>query len=328
MYLLAVLIAGFSFSINTLGLDNSDEPSLAKQFLPLPGSSLLNGKTLGNKPSFFNVNLDTTTSKTPDIAETFTFNPNIAPGFGANDGGLNSDSFETPAVPESFTLSSNVAKGPIANSAGESSVNNPSTAYIEPQIHKDESDQICYSHSFTGPKIRKKDRNQCSIHDLLGLPPGFQGNSGPRSPEEQKNDEVIRQDEKFQEKFDAMSSDEKMETLDSVEKGRYACKEQGAPGWTWTYPMCCFGPEEFFSVPTLGFRLVRRQEVIIMNVFNCRTFLLGRPSCADPKRLYCCASADLWDMTNAQWGFKGLGCAKMEEELAVPLVWSAPSLRV
>ena len=318
MHVLAVLMVGLSISIAAFVLDDTDNPNgenfpLLESLLP--DSSSLESETTGNEPSIFKANLDTTVFQIPDKAETLTFNPNTAQGPSANAGGVDIIPFEYQAVTESSTYKPNIAQGPIANGAGESSINNPLTIDTEAQI---DTDETCHSHSITGQKIKKKDetKGRCINPDSL-MHGSNVPHAGQRTPREQRNDKLQQQDKDWERRVAGMSNQDARDVFNSFDEGEEACKKQGAPGGQEPIPLCCLGPEENIGAPTFEPRLVRR-EVQLMDVYNCAVFLVGRPFCARPERVYCCKYADPNFTTD--WGFKGLNCARMEYDLSVPLI--------
>lgn len=109
--------------------------------------------------------------------------------------------------------------------------------------------------------------------------------------------------------WDSMSSEEILTNIRALNKpGKEACKEQ--EGTYRPYALCCLGPEEEIRVPTLGYRLVRKQEVIILNVFSCQQFIEGRPFCLPAaKYAYCCKDRDSRIMTD--WGYKAFDCVHL-----------------
>lgn len=87
--------------------------------------------------------------------------------------------------------------------------------------------------------------------------------------------------------------------------------------------LCCLGPSEEITVPTLGQRLVRRQSVVLTNYFNCDLCMRGRPFCGDPAKKVCCSTVDyelgsgpqeLW-----KWGYKGLDCIDLLDTTTITL---------
>lgn len=93
------------------------------------------------------------------------------------------------------------------------------------------------------------------------------------------------------------------------EPGKKACDEQEDGVTHRPHALCCLGPEQEITVPTLGYRLVRRQDVILLNVWSCDWFIVGRPYCK-PTKSYCCEDVD--SEMSTDYGFKGLDCVRME----------------
>ena len=331
MHFLPFLIVGFSASFATLLVENSDEPILANtQLVDPPHSNALSSNLVdsGNEPSPVNFNLDASPLELTALSGSSSLNP-ITPANGPSPVNLNLDAppFELTALSgssslnpitadngpspvnpdldivssenldtfDSLTSSVNLAQEPSANGATE-----PSTLYAAAQNHKQNSNQICYHR--IGPGRKEQKELSCLNVDLL-VRGGAHRGAGARTPEQQKSDELKVYDENFLDtrRFDIMSS---------IEKGRKACKRQGWGGDK-PWALCCLGPDEYIPVPTLGWRLVRRQNlVVIRNVFNCLVFLQGRPFCADFRKRFCCRSMD--EHILGDWGFKGLDCAPME----------------
>lgn len=296
--------------------------------------------------------LDSVSFKSTDIPNSFNFDPEIAQGQIPNVGGLDSVSYTNPDVHKlaqgpianggglfispftnpdmSNAFTSDPNRGPIANSAGEPPTKYPSTTYTQAQIHNDYPDKMCLSHGFDDQKIQKKDQSgaACRSQYPLIYPPDPRlrqkpkGNAEPRTdPKEAENDEMDFLQLDWLDKVNRMSDDVKFRIFFSGSMGEEACKKQGL-GVKEPIPFCCLGPEEGFTVPTLGQRRARR-DVTLVNVYNCLQFLVGSPYCSAPRRIYCCYS---WvgDVLS-QWGVTALGCVKLAEDLATPLARPDPS---
>lgn len=324
MHSLPTFIAGFSISVAAFSMDNLDNSyavNLPTLDLPLPDS--LNPTTPGNEPISFLVNFDTTPFETLDNPESVTFSPTIAQGPSANRAGLDIVPFATPDIPESSTFSLKLAQVPSVNGARASSIDHPLTHYTEAQIHTDDSNGICYGDSDTGQKGQAK--LPCSKNTLLSIPsprlPNIDPNL-PRTEEQRRNDERFFRDEQWS---DNLTDEDEKKVKGIYIQGEEACKKQGSGGEE-PVVLCCVGPEERFTVPTLGQRRVRR-NITITNVFNCLYYLLPRPFCLGPVKIYCCVKVDFIIVTD--WGWKGLDCTQLlsppphpdpdHDELSVPI---------
>lgn len=306
MHSLPTFNAGFSISVaafSLANLDNSYAANLPTLDLPLPDS--LNPTTPGNEPISFNVNFDTTPFETLDKPESITFSPTIAQGPSANGDGLGIVPFATSDIPESSTFSLKLAQGPSANAARASSIDYPPTPYTEAQIHTDDPNGICYGDSDTGQKGQTK--LPCSKNIRLSIPsprlPNIVPNL-PRTEEQRRNDERSFRDDQWN---DNLTDEDEKKALGTYIQGEEACKKQGSGGEE-PVVQCCVGPEERFTVPTLGQRRMRRDRTIT-NVFNCLYYLLPRPFCLGPVKIYCCENVNFNIVTD--WGWKGLDCTQL-----------------
>lgn len=102
------------------------------------------------------------------------------------------------------------------------------------------------------------------------------------------------------------NQDEIMENLfDLNAEGGDACAKQDRKRLT---ALCCMGPPEPLTVPTLGYRRVRRQIVTLINILSCQLWMGGRPFCDPPQKKYCCFGFSPPRRTD--WGFMGLDCVE------------------
>lgn len=142
------------------------------------------------------------------------------------------------------------------------------------------------------------------------------GEAGP-SDQDKKNKALSDEDtlwlrKKLGPDLDEMSGYDIMDKIITWnEPGRKNCEEQEDGETQRPHAVCCLGPEQEIIVPTLGYRLVRREEVVkLLNVWSCDWFMDGRPYCNPTTKRYCCA--DLSDEMETELGFKGLDCVRME----------------
>lgn len=124
--------------------------------------------------------------------------------------------------------------------------------------------------------------------------------------------------------WDSMSHQEFVSKIRALnDPGKEACKAQ--EGMNRQYALCCLGPEQEIIVPTLGYRLVRKQQAIIINVFSCELYIEGRPYCEPmTKYAYCCKDRDTKIITD--WGYKGLDCVHLERA-PEPWLWEVRELK-
>lgn len=286
MHLLWFLITGLSISITALLPENSDETALAGLSLldlQLSNPSSLNPTTPDKEPSSFNAN------------------PNILP-------------FQNPDIPDLITFNPKITQEPSADSADQPSIINPSTMHAEAQTYKDDSNEICYPRSSTGRKQKK--RQSCVNLSQYLLPPSLPDRNQAKVAEGAREirDVSVKDKEWVLENFpDDMSEEQRGEDLMRLgAPGTESCSSQD--GNSYPFPLCCLGPESFISVPILGPLL---DTVILMNVYNCLLFLLGRPFC---RKKYCCRTVGLPEPGSPwMWGFKGIECLVMPELVAPPV---------
>ena len=286
-WIIVSLVAATALPSSDLeGLDTASLPSL-----DLPSSELspLGATTPGDGPDLLGANLD----QSLNFLEPSTFSSQIAQLPGAN-------SAET-----SSTFSPQIPQLPGANSAGTSSIIDPSTTDTTAQTHMDASTDVCNADRSTGQKVQKRQDSCPNGEYFLRRPELPKINYAERTKEQLENDRKARVDKKW------LDEKKKEDWLPLLEPGRDWCERfwgevDDRPNFA--NPLCCLGPKEFITVPTLGLRRVRRQSVTLMNVHNCLLFLVGRPFCMWEEQRFCCKqiTVDYQD-----WGFKGLDCAEM-----------------
>lgn len=188
----------------------------------------------------------------------------------------------------------------------------------EAQMHTDYSNEICNPQRSTGRK--RQESESCDVPDYL-----FRGSrvllrGGPERTEEQKgNDALSETDLEWLKRnlgpgWDDMSLKATRQRIYALNRpGKMNCGglevEEGGTYRPWA--LCCLGPEEEIGESSSGYRLVRRQEVVRLDVFSCDMFMEGRPWCK-PTRRYCCAGSNYDPPALTDWGYKGLDCVRME----------------
>ena len=281
MYFLTILITVFSVATTALPQSDSDIASLPPLDLPFPDSLPLDATTTANN----NQNL---MSDNPDQSLNF-----LGPS----------------------TFSSQIAQLPGANSVETSSILDPSTADTTAQTQMDGSIAMCAADGSTGQKVQKRGDWCPDALYFLRRPDLPKINYAHRTKEEADNDRKAANDKEWLDRIvnPNLPTEERVEKyLPLMEPGREWCKrhmetEFGKPYFA--NPLCCLGPREFITMPTLELRRVRRQQsVTLMNVYNCVLFLLGRPYCLWEEQRFCCHEVTI-EFTD--WGFKGLNCVEM-----------------
>ena len=214
---------------------------------------------------------------------------------------------------EPLTLSSQPAQLPGANS-DETTTIDPSTTSTTGQTDADVSINICHADGSTGQDVQKReDICRDELYFLL-RPESPRTNYAAPTGNDLKNKKRADDDKKWVENFASpdISPEERSNLyLPLAKPGEDWCRKrwEAGPGnrARFEWALCCLGPKEFITIPTLRFKRVRR-SVTLVNVFNCLLFLSGRPFCAVPEERYCCHEVGT---PISRWGFKGLDCVEM-----------------
>ena len=214
------------------------------------------------------------------------------------------------------TLSFPISQLPGANSDETLSVIDPFTAWTTAQSPTDASVDVCDANRSTGQKVQKRQDSCQKLLYFISRPESPPVNYAAHKTEEDKSkDWMIKFDKKWLDKTvdPRLLGEKRVDAYEPlIRPGEEWCQRQSRGGVSRLNPVCCLGPEEFITVPTLGLRRVRRQDVTLMNVHNCAVFLVGRPLCDLAEERYCCRTMtfELGD-----WGFTALDCTPMTWEV-------------